>query len=241
MQDQATEKIYGHLWLVVYRGSAFPVSQSQFLQRSTHSSLCAGCRGNAVYVFVIKCENTSVGEDFKELCLCAFSLEPGALRSAGRLTKTDLRLTSTLQFLTNERIFASVRISLVCICCCVLLVCEVLWKRHVLLKRKKVKERKQRNRNVGRKETFIVKFLGIGFIWNLRMLTLLWKRSQGHNRCTKHCRFLLASKAWTSLAKASTYCCSFWTTVWDFCFITISFLASAHHTDQTSWSSRFLE
>ena len=58
-----------------------------------------------VYVFVIKCENTSVGEDFKELCVCVrapVSLEPGVLRSAGMLTETNLRLKSSLQLLMND-------------------------------------------------------------------------------------------------------------------------------------------
>lgn len=55
---------------------------------------------------VIKCENMSVGEDFKEVCI---SLEPGELRSVSRLTETisvSLRLRAALPS-NNQPIFTT--------------------------------------------------------------------------------------------------------------------------------------
>lgn len=149
----------GHWWPVVYWSSLSDASQSQFLQRSTHSSLCAGFRGNVVYVFVIKCENTSVGEDFKEVCLYVFLWNQ---EHAGLLKLFNLTLRSSLHLLTNDlTIFTTwcpcvLHISLIkpfgWICHCVISVCGILWKRNVLLKRKKRERNKPQKQKCGKKK-----------------------------------------------------------------------------------------
>lgn len=106
-EHQETQKLSGHTWLYFCTEALFCQSpRVSFLQRSTHSSLCAGFRGNVVDASVIKCENMSVGEDFKEVCI---SLEPGELRSASRLTETisvSLRLRAALPS-NNQPIFTT--------------------------------------------------------------------------------------------------------------------------------------
>lgn len=77
----------------MFDSSRFPVSQNHFLQRSTDSGLCPGFTGNVVHDFVIKCENTSVGEDFKELCVCVCVCP---CFSGTRSTEVSSRLTETI-------------------------------------------------------------------------------------------------------------------------------------------------
>lgn len=155
---QATSSNRENIWrLVVYWSSLFPVSQSQFLQRSTHSSLCAGFGGNVVYVFVIKCENTSVGEDFKELCLC-FS---GTRSRPTYWNLSNLRLNllcSSSQTIWpylphgNVCLHFSLIKQFVCICCCALLtVWGILWKRNALLKWKISERYKPQKQKCGKK------------------------------------------------------------------------------------------
>lgn len=172
----------------------------------------------------------------KCVCVCA-SLEPGADRAYWNCL--CLRLKYTLQLLENRltiltaqwREFAHFTCQTVCVHLplhSLLSVCGILWKGNVPLKRKKGWNRIKKN--VGRKETFIHKFLGICPIWDLRML---WKRriSQGHKRHTKRSRFLLAIAVpeQLSVVKASSYCYSFWAAVCSFLKISASSQSVSSH------------
>ncbi len=141
--------------------------------------------------------------------------------------------TCVLRHVAYQTIFAAVCFQFLELCG------KTTTKKCSLEMEKKWKKQNRDKKNVGRKETFIDKLLGICLIWNLPVFTLLWKRRtlQTHE----------ALQIPVSKQGLNIYCESFLPlflrcspTDWAFERFMLhhyQFLESDHHRNQTSWSN----
>lgn len=93
---------------------------------------------------------------------------------------------------------------------CVLSVCGTLCKGNALLKRKKSERNKTERRKMW-EEKKLWWFLESASSETCKCW-LCYERD-AHHRHSRRRRFLLAGRAWTSVVKASSYCCTFWAAV----------------------------
>lgn len=99
-QDQATEETHGHWCLVVCWSFLFPVSQNVFTKVNPFQSLC-WLQGKYGLCFLSLSVKTQVWGRISKNCVFLWNQEHWD-QHPGLPKPSNLRLTSTLQLLTND-------------------------------------------------------------------------------------------------------------------------------------------